>query len=427
MHQDGPAIGDRDPVAVPPHSGKHIEIRFTVALSVRIVPERHRHGRHRRGHDELAHLASHRPSRLVERVDGDTQTRRGQLPRPDRHAPRSADERRHHVGPAGDRHDGNVGDRRSRTTTVTTPPAAWSRSPPPRGARSGRARARAPPPPCRTREHSRDWCRPRSHPDVTPRPTTHPASDRTGFRRSRRWLPPPADPPSGSSTSSNWDWCTRRGCPRGRCRVGARATSRVRGERRRDRARCPSAAPWCPRRTPPTAGGRTGRPRARVRRPGRWLRPGRGAVDGSVRIEMRHDHGEGQRRQSAAQVGRRREPIVLLAAEPVAVGGDQRLRFQLTESIERGRRASSPVRRRPTRRRATPSRETRRRPRECWGGSRRPGHRLRLRARGESRRGAATADRNSSHPTAMPVRSLTARTGSPVCPGGRSGRRGRRS
>ena len=54
------ALGDLDPVAVPPDAGIGVEVALAVALAVRVVPEVDRHRGHRLRDHELADLAHER-------------------------------------------------------------------------------------------------------------------------------------------------------------------------------------------------------------------------------------------------------------------------------------------------------------------------------------------------------------------------------
>ena len=46
VDDDGAAVGEGDPVAVPPDAGVHVEVAVVVAAAVGVVPEADRHGRH---------------------------------------------------------------------------------------------------------------------------------------------------------------------------------------------------------------------------------------------------------------------------------------------------------------------------------------------------------------------------------------------
>src|SRR5919204_540375 len=67
------ALGEHDPVALAPDAGVEVEVRGAVALAVGVVPEAHRHRRHRLGDHHLAELADDRLALLVERLDVDAQ------------------------------------------------------------------------------------------------------------------------------------------------------------------------------------------------------------------------------------------------------------------------------------------------------------------------------------------------------------------
>ena len=107
MHHHRAAVGDRDPVAVPPHPWVGREIGLPVPRTARVVPERHGHRRHRLGDDQLTDGAADRLAAGVPRVEGHSQARRRQLARPHRHDRRAAREGADDVGPAGCRVDAN--------------------------------------------------------------------------------------------------------------------------------------------------------------------------------------------------------------------------------------------------------------------------------------------------------------------------------
>src|SRR5204863_110580 len=70
-----PAV-DAYPVPVPPHAGIHVEVAVPVALASGVVPEEHRHRRHRLGDHQLALFVEPRPATLVERLHLAAQTAR---------------------------------------------------------------------------------------------------------------------------------------------------------------------------------------------------------------------------------------------------------------------------------------------------------------------------------------------------------------
>src|SRR5262249_55019530 len=67
------ALGEEDPVALAPDASEEVEVRGAVAPALGVVPEAHRHRRHRVGHDHLAELADDLVALLVEGLDVDAQ------------------------------------------------------------------------------------------------------------------------------------------------------------------------------------------------------------------------------------------------------------------------------------------------------------------------------------------------------------------
>lgn len=72
--------------------------------------------------------------------------------------------------------------------------------------------------------------------------------------------------------------------------------------------------------------------------PARGLSPRGGVADLRFPSKMGHDDRQGQRGQPGLQVAYGIDAVVLLAAEPIPVRGDQRLRVELSEPIEGCRR-----------------------------------------------------------------------------------------
>ena len=89
---DAAVVGDGDPVAVAPDSGEHREVRVAVALTVGIVPELHRHRRHRGGDDHLPDLADQRLPRVIPGLQRHTEHRPRELASPDRTVRRGSGE-----------------------------------------------------------------------------------------------------------------------------------------------------------------------------------------------------------------------------------------------------------------------------------------------------------------------------------------------
>src|SRR4029453_2556363 len=65
----GPALGDLDPVAVPPDPRVRGEVAVAVAASVGVTPQEEGHGRHRLGDHELSDLADQRSPLGIPRLD----------------------------------------------------------------------------------------------------------------------------------------------------------------------------------------------------------------------------------------------------------------------------------------------------------------------------------------------------------------------
>src|SRR5207302_8976181 len=71
------ALGDGDPVAVPPDARVHIEIGLPVTLAGLVAPEADRHARHRRGDDQLTEPPDDPLASLLKQPDAGTEATAG--------------------------------------------------------------------------------------------------------------------------------------------------------------------------------------------------------------------------------------------------------------------------------------------------------------------------------------------------------------
>ena len=165
------------------------------------------------------------------------------------------------------------------------------------------------------------------------------------------------------------------------------------------RGRSPSEAPSCPSCRAPTADGRSGtcaNPRASSSPSSSEVVPADRlleAIELRLVVEVAEDDRPLERRHRLLERADDVEPVVVAAAVAVAVDGEQHSRLDLREPVDdaaaRRSRASSSTRwRRCSRRRGT-----RRPPRGCSGGTRRPGRRARRPTRGAPPRSAVSPPR----------------------------------
>ena len=98
IHPAAPVEPDEIPMT--PDAGIHVEIALAVALILRVVPEFHRHGRHRLGDDEFPHHIDDLAPLLVESEACTSQRTRLDLAGVYRQYRHPADESRAAVGAA---------------------------------------------------------------------------------------------------------------------------------------------------------------------------------------------------------------------------------------------------------------------------------------------------------------------------------------
>ena len=232
-----------------------------------------------------------------------------------------------------------------------------------------------------------------------PAPTASPGRGTAGCRRSARSTRPPAGRRPARSTSSRRWWRTTAS---GRRRAGpssGRGSSGVRAGCRRGRARWPSAARWCRRRTARTAGGRTAPDRSPVRR-ARPAAPTQPTTSRQLVRAVGHVHDVLDGRQPGPDLGDLGAPVDVLGAVAVAGDGQQHRRLDLAEPVDRPSGRRTRARRTPRPRPGWRWPGTRPRSPGCWAGRRPPGRRGRPRAAaarpGPGRPGRAAAPRSAA-------------------------------
>src|SRR5204862_4103967 len=102
------ALGEPDPVALPPDSGEHVEVRAAVERAVRVPPEADRHRGHRLRDHALSELADERSPIRVERVRVDAEQASRDLALVDGKERRAADDTAADVGAAAAVHERHV-------------------------------------------------------------------------------------------------------------------------------------------------------------------------------------------------------------------------------------------------------------------------------------------------------------------------------
>ena len=255
------------PVAVPPHPRVVVEVRLAQPGAVRVVPEHHRHRRHRLGDHQLADLVDERLARLVVGLDlARRATRRRSRPAtPARSAPTPTNPVHTSVPP--DIEPIWIVRARRRRRSSGSRPADSGEPVEPIDADAGQVVLVARP---QARLQARLQERRRRAEQVTRccSASRHsaPRSGWPGLPSYSTTVAPTSRPPMRKFHIIQPVVVNQKNrSPGAEVQLQRAATSGARARSRRARARSAWAARWCPRSTAPTAGGRT----APARRPAR--------------------------------------------------------------------------------------------------------------------------------------------------------------